>query len=115
WTTSRDLTARTRLTASPRNLTKLHLGLPLAGERLSAGLEVLFTGHLLTHSGTEAPGHTVANLTLLSRDLAPGLDLTAGVYNLLGSRYGDPGSTEHLQDVILQDGRTLRLGIAWRF
>lgn len=42
-----------------------------------------------------------------------GLLLTATVRNLLGRTYADPGSGEHLQDAIMQDGRTFRVGFEW--
>src|SRR5678815_72690 len=94
WSSSRDTTTGLRLTASPRNLTKLHLGVPLVGEKLSAGLEVQYVGSMLTPSGSEAPGHTVGNLTLIAANVFPGLDLTAGVYNLFDTRYGYPASVQ---------------------
>jgi len=115
WTSSRNVRTGTRLTVSPRNLSKLHLGFPVIGEKLSGGLEVQYTGSMLTTLGTVAPGYTVASLTLIAADLAPGLDLRAGVYNFLDTQYSNPGSVEHFQEVIPQDGRTVRLGLLWRF
>jgi len=41
--------------------------------------------------------------------------LSASVYNLFDRDYGDPASTEHLQDVIEQDGRTFRVKVTASF
>jgi outer membrane receptor protein involved in Fe transport len=35
--------------------------------------------------------------------------------NLFDYRYGDPGSGEHLQNIIEQDGRTFWLKLKYRF
>jgi hypothetical protein len=65
--------------------------------------------------GTWARGFTVANLTLVTRRLLGGFDVSTSVYNLLDTRYGDPGSEEHVQDVIEQEGRGWRVQFRHRF
>ena len=56
----------------------------------------------------------VANLTLVARASAGRFDLSASVYNLFDERYADPGSPEHRQDLIPQDGRNFRLKLSWQ-
>jgi iron complex outermembrane receptor protein len=102
------------LTNSPRHLLKLNLAAPLAGDRLSAGFEAQYTSSRLTLAGRRAGGFTVANLTILAVRLVEGAEVSAGVYNLFDKRYGDPGSEEHVEDVIQQDGRNFRLTLTWR-
>jgi iron complex outermembrane receptor protein len=104
-----------RLSNSPRHLAKLHVTLPLAGEKLSANLEALYTGGRTTLAGNDADGYTVLNLTFLSRDLTPGLTLSGSVYNLLDKVYFDPGSSGNTQDTLQQDGRNYRLKLIWKF
>jgi outer membrane receptor protein involved in Fe transport len=103
------------LVNSPRHLLKLNLAVPLFEEKLSAGLEGRYTTRRLTLAGNEIGGFFLANLTLLSRSLLHGLDLSASIYNVLDRRYGDPGAEEHQQDVIPQDGRSFRLKATYRF
>ena len=55
------------------------------------------------------------NLTVSSPALLSGWDLSLSVYNLFDQRYGDPGSGEHLQDVILRDGRNFRVKLIYNF
>jgi iron complex outermembrane receptor protein len=102
------------LVNSPRHLAKLNLALPLAGDSLRAGLELQHVGRRNTRAGT-TPAYTVANVTLLSARLAPGLELSASVYNLFDKAYADPGSEEHVQDRLVQDGRALRLKLIYSF
>jgi hypothetical protein len=40
------------------------------------------------------------------------LELGLGVYNLFNRTYADPGSEEHVQSSIPQDGRTLRVQLS---
>ena len=47
--------------------------------------------------------------------MAPGLELAASLYNLFDKDFSDPGSAEHLQDAIAQDGRSFRLRAVYRF
>jgi len=80
-----------------------------------AGVEGQYTGRRLTLDGQHAGSYTVVNLTLVTRRIASGLEVSASIYNLLDKDYGDPGSQEHLQDVIPQDGRSVRLSGTYRF
>lgn len=104
-----------RLGDSPRYLAKFHLVLPIHGEKLSAGTEVLYTGDRLTLAGNQVGGFTVVNLTFLSRNLARGLDLSGSIYNLLDEAYQDPGGSGNTQNALTQDGRHFRLKLTWRF
>jgi hypothetical protein len=41
------------------------------------------------------------------------LELTGGARNLLDHDYSEPASSNHLQDAIPQNGRTLRVALRW--
>jgi outer membrane receptor protein involved in Fe transport len=110
-----DASTDAELTSSPRHLAKLNLAVPLWGERLTAGLEMQYSSAMRTLAGAQAAGFTTANLSLTSRGIAPGLDLSLNFYNLLDRAYGFPGAEDHAQDVIQQDGRTFRLKATYRF
>lgn len=105
----------TELTNSPRDLAKLGLIVPLAHERVTAGLELQYEGSVRTLSGGRASSFTLGNLTITARRLAPGLDLSASVYNLFDARYGYPGAEDHAQETLPQEGRNLRVELRYRF
>jgi iron complex outermembrane receptor protein len=103
------------LTDSPEHLFKLNLSVPVFQEKLIASAEFQYTSQRATLLGTEAGGFGVVNVTLLSRNLAKGLDLSVSVYNVLDRRYSDPATPFHVQDVIPQDGRLVLGKLTYRF
>jgi len=115
-----DVATGARLSNSPKQLAKLNVTVPILGDRLFAGIEEQYTGPRTTGSWTTPPslrlgGFSITNLTLLSRNLADGLELSAGVYNLFDKEYGDPVSADLVQSSILQDGRSFRVKAAYHF
>jgi iron complex outermembrane receptor protein len=112
---SRDLQTGKTLTNSPQHLAKLSLIAPIYRDKLMAGLEEQFTSRRTTLAGSHASAYHTVNLTLFSRNLLAGLDLSATLYNLFDERYGDPGAAEHRQDIIGQDGRTFRVKLTYQF
>ena len=50
-----------------------------------------------------------------TRNWKKGPSVSLGIFNLFDRRYGDPGSAEHLQEVIPQDGRNYRVQVRYEF
>ena len=113
---ARDTSAsnRVELTDSPRELAKLSLLAPLGG-KASAGFELQYYSSMLTISGARNRAFWLANLTLYQKQIGEHTTLSATAYNLFNSNYSYPGSSDHLQTVIPQDGRELRLKVDHRF
>jgi outer membrane cobalamin receptor len=103
------------LVNSPRQLAKFNYSVPLFGDAFRTGVEVQYTGRRRTLADGIAGSYTVTNLTVTSRRLAPRLEVAASIYNLFDTAYEDPAGEEHAQDVILQDGRSFRLGLSYLF
>lgn len=103
------------LSNSPRHLGKLNLIVPLYRDKLFSGQELQYHGAVRTLSGNRTGDFVILNWTLFSQKLAKGLELSASVYNLLDTRYSYPGSADHLQDALLQDGRSFRVKLTYRF
>lgn len=100
---------------SPQHLVKGNLIAPLIGQRLFAGLELQYIDRRKNARGNRVDDFTIANLTLFAPRLWKGLDLSAGLYNLFDKRYFDPGSEEHTQEAIEQDGRSYRVKAYYAF
>ena len=66
-------------------------------------------------TGHRADDFVIVNLTLFSRNLAPNLEVSASIYNLFDTKYGYPGSADHLQETITQDGRSFRVKLTYKF
>jgi outer membrane cobalamin receptor len=103
------------LSNSPRHMAKVDVDAPLLGGRVWAGVNAQYTSRRGTLSGASVAGYTRANLTLTAPRLFRHLDLTASVHNVFDVRYADPGSEEHRQDALEQDGRSLRVKAVWTF
>lgn len=115
WQRAEDATSGERLTNSPSILANANFSAPVFHGWLEAGVEGQYVGERRTLANGRAAGYALVNLTLVTRKLARGLEVSASVYNLFDKDYGDPGSEEHAQDILWQDGRSLRLSGTYRF
>ncbi|WP_298038327.1 TonB-dependent receptor [uncultured Desulfuromonas sp.] len=103
------------LSNSPKHLAKLNLLLPLVWDKVFIAVEERYTSSRKTVQGGEVGGFALTNLTLSSQDVLEGLELSASIYNLFDKDYSDPGSEEHIQDAIAQEGRTFRFKVTYLF
>ena len=102
------------LTNSPQHLVKTNLIVPIVGDKLFAGFEGRYTSSRLTLAGNSASPFYILNLSLFSQRLVKGWELSAHINNLADQKYGYPGSGEHRQDLIDQDGRTFWVKLKYR-
>lgn len=100
---------------SPRHLAQANILVPLWKDSLMLGAEGQYMSARRTVQGGELSGFGLLNLTLLSRKLARGLEVSATAYNLLDKRYSNPVGAELIQNSIRQDGRSLRLKVSYSF
>ncbi|HZW12837.1 MAG TPA: TonB-dependent receptor [Noviherbaspirillum sp.] len=104
-----------QLVNSPRRLAKVNLSTPLLRMAWRVGAEAQYVGPRKTLQG-ETGGYWLANLTIASLRLAPGLEASASAYNLFDRRYADPGGAEHVPlDAIRQPGREFRLKLVYTY
>lgn len=104
-----------RLTNSPTHLVNLNVIAPLFEDKLFAGLEVFYMSNRKTLAGFTTSDYTVTNLTLFSKNVIKGVEVSASVRNLFDRDYSDPGSGEQVQDEIEQDGRTFWFKLKYGF
>ncbi|HWQ90848.1 MAG TPA: TonB-dependent receptor [Clostridia bacterium] len=110
-----DAETGARLTSSPLHVAKLNVSCPVYRDKLFAGLELQYNATMLSLAGRQSGDFLLANFTLFSRELLPGLELSGSVYNLFDTQYSLPGAEDHLQDLLRQEGRTFRLKLTYRF
>ena len=110
WQETKSKTTNTRLTNSPEHMVKINLIAPLWSNTFFAGIETQYMSNRKTTLGGNVGDYVVTNLTLFSKNtLIEGLDLSASVYNVFDEKYFDPGSEEHTQNGIEQEGLTFRI------
>ncbi|RJF97820.1 TonB-dependent receptor plug domain-containing protein [Noviherbaspirillum saxi] len=113
WQRTNDSATGAKLPNTPRHLAKLNLSAPVY-RSWRAGLEAQYVARRNSLQGY-AEAFWLANLTLSSVRIAPGLELSASIYNLFDRQYVDPGAAEHVQDLIRQNGRTMRIRLSYAF
>ena len=104
-----------RLSNSPVSLAKFHLIQPLIKDKFMGTAEVHYSSSRLGVFGGSTGSFVDANLNLYLKAVVPGLDISACVFNLFGEEYYDPGSEEHTQEFIAQNGTTYRVRLIYRF
>lgn len=103
------------LSNSPRNLARAGLTHRAAGGGIVTSTEVTMVGRRLALDGTPSPAFGLWNASVAAPLLLPRVTLQLDARNLLDREYGDPGSEEHRQSLIPQDGRTVGVRATWRF
>jgi outer membrane receptor protein involved in Fe transport len=108
-----DLETDATLVNSPAQVAKLRVSMrgPSAGSTVS--VEALSVSSRRTLAGDILNPSATISATLIA-PIRRAFELVAGVRNLLNAEYADPASDQHRQDVIPQDGRTLRVGLQWK-
>ena len=112
---AKNVSGGTPLTNSPHELAQAHLSVPLFRRQLFASMNLQYVSKRRTLAGNYAGAYVVPNLTLFSQKALRGWEVSASIYNIFDDRYGDPGSEEHRQDIIYQDGRTFRVKVGYHF
>jgi iron complex outermembrane receptor protein len=115
WQRTQDGESGEVLSNSPEHMAKLNLSAPLWRDMLRGGLELQYTGLRNTLSGGATDGYWLANLTLLGEQLAPGVDVSASVYNLFDQHYSLPVGAEFASDAMVQDGINFRVKLTVRY
>ena len=103
------------LSSSPRHLAKVNLIAPLLPKKLFASFEGQEISRRLTVAHAGVAGSFVANITLYSKDLLGKLRVSASLYNLFNKRYAEPVGQEIQGASVVQDGRTFRVKLTYRF
>jgi iron complex outermembrane receptor protein len=101
-----DVASGLELTNSPHQLVKFTGSMPLFGTPVFANLDVQYNSESITLTRTRSPSFVLANFTLNTHELWSGVELTAGVYNILDEDRRFPGAEEHVQETLPQEGRT---------
>lgn len=99
---------------SPHSLGQLGFSVPLWRDKVFASLDAQAMSGRKTEAGS-VPGFVTLDFTLFSRELLPGLEASASIYNLLDKRFSDPVSPDSGQAAIQQDGRTFQVKLTYRF
>ncbi len=104
-----------RISNSPRLLSAVVLDAPVPGTDAVVAFNATHVGQRRRVLTGEVEGAFVANLSISRRDQERGLGVGVTAYNIFNAAYADPGSVEHRQGTLPQDGRTAAVRVSWRF
>jgi outer membrane receptor for ferrienterochelin and colicins len=108
-----DLESGDGLTNSPTHVAKVLLSAALAS-RVITSVDVQMMSSRRTLLGDDVGAVALTNVTV-TVPVGHGLKVVGMFRNLFDQTYFDPGSEEHRQDALRQDGRTIRVGLDWTF
>jgi outer membrane receptor for ferrienterochelin and colicins len=109
----RDLETGEALVNSPGQMAKLRVSVPIPTKRWLASVELLSLGSRRTLAGATLKPAATAGLTIIA-PIGHAFELFGSARNVFNVQYADPASDSHRQDVIPQNGRTLRVGLRWK-
>jgi outer membrane receptor for ferrienterochelin and colicins len=105
-----------QLANSHTHLGRVNLIAPLYPGKIFAGLEVQAGSARTTLQGNRVGSFARCNLTLYSRQLLPGLEASASLYNLFDTSAADPvGADLSPIDSLPQEGRSFRFKLTYSF
>lgn len=103
------------LTNSPVHQAKLNLSFPVFRDKAFLSPELQYLSPRKTIAGKTTDDVVLANVTVYTQNFWKGLEMSASIYNLFNQKYGEPGSAEHIQDIIFQDGIGFRVKVTYSF
>ena len=112
WQRAVDRETGATLPNSPRHMLKGRLSIPMFGPQSFLAVEGIAIGERQTLRQTTLRPAATVHVTVtqpISRTWA----VVGTVRNLFDVEYADPASSQHVQDVIPQNGRTARIGLRW--
>ncbi len=102
---------------SPHWLGKLNYSSPLPWAGLRLGYELQYDAKRLTPEGGYVADYWLSNLNLTASNWARGLEVSLGIRNLFDQGYQHPApfTSRNWQNVLEQDGRSVRVKLEYRF
>jgi iron complex outermembrane receptor protein len=98
-----------QLTNSPGQMVQMELQAPILGSGATAAVDAQYMSARSTLIGNSAGSHVLTNFSLFAPRTFGRFDLSASLYNVFDTRYGDPVSNGFAQETIQQDGRSFRV------
>jgi len=110
-----DTSTRSAVTNAPKHLVQTSLSVPIIGRKVFASMDLQYVSRRVTLAGRYSDAYVVPNFTLFARDLSRRWDVSVSLYNAFNRRYADPTGNGLVEDVIVQDGRSFRIKIGYKF
>ena len=103
------------VTNAPKHLAQASLSVPLVKRKVFASMDLQYVGERVTLTGQYSGAYVVPNFTLFARDISKRREFSASLYNAFNRKYADPSGNGLVENTIVQDGRSFRIKIGYRF
>ncbi len=110
-----NASTRVPVTNSPKHIVQATLSVLVVKQRVFASMDLQFVSKRATLAGEYTGAYIVPNLTLFTRNVLKGWEISASCYNTSNQTYADPAGNGLAEDSIVQDGRTVRIKVGYRF
>ena len=110
-----DASSRMAVTNSPKHLIQASLSVPVVQRKIFASMDLQYVSSRATLAGTYSGAYVVPNFTLFRRSRSDNWEFSASLYNAFNQRYSDPVGNGLPENEIVQDGRTFRLKVGYKF
>jgi iron complex outermembrane receptor protein len=90
-------------------MVQMELRSSILGTATTAAVDAQYMSARSTLIGDGADSHVLTNFSLFAPRTFGRFDLSASVYNVFDTKYGDPVSNGFAQQTIQQDGRSFRV------
>jgi iron complex outermembrane receptor protein len=90
---------------SPEVVSNAGISVPVIGSKAYLSAETRYISRRLTLSDEHTGGYYLTNVIFFAPSVWNGFDISVSIRNLFNTGYADPGSPDHVQDAIPQDGR----------
>jgi outer membrane receptor for ferrienterochelin and colicins len=110
-----NASTRMAVTNSPKHIVQASLSVPIIKQKIFASMDLQFVSKRATLAGEYTGAYIVPNFTLFTRNVLKGWEVSASLYNGINQKYADPVGNGLAEDSIVQDGRTFRIKIGYKF
>ena len=78
-------------------------------------MDLQYVSKRATLTGQYTGAYVVPNFHLVQPKCLKGWEISASLYNAFNQKYADPAGNGLAEDTIVQDGRTFRIKVGYRF
>jgi len=110
-----NTSTRLAVTNAPKHLVQASLSVPLVKQKIFASMDLQYVSKRVTLAGPSTGAYVVPNFTLFARDVSKKWEISASIYNAFDQEYTDPSGNGLAQNSIVQDGRSFRIKVGYKF
>jgi len=110
-----DTSTQIPVTNAPKHLAQASLSVPLVKQIVFASMDLQYVSKRVTLAGQYSGAYVVPNVTLFARDISKRWEFSASLYNAFNQKYADPSGNGLVENTIVQDGRSFRIKVGFKF